>query len=89
MLNRHRFIHFAVIATLGGGYLLQVVGCVGSAARYLASFNPCGTILACDPVEYRFQTSGYQGPGVDPVIDPACTYPPFCDGDPFVGTVEP
>lgn len=53
--------------------------------RYVNQFNPCGTILNCDPVAYRFITSGYEGPGVNPEIDPACTFPPFCANDPFVG----
>lgn len=63
------------------GVCLQ--GC--GVASFLGQFNPCGSILECDPIEYRFLTSGYVGPGIAPRIDPACTYPPFCTDDPFVG----
>jgi hypothetical protein len=62
-------------------------GC-GDLGRFVANFNPCGTILNCDPVQYEFIRSGYEGPGADPDIDPACTYPPYCDGDPFVETQQ-
>lgn len=71
-------------ALLGSG--AQVGAGCGGLGRYIANINPCGTILNCDPVEYRFVTSGYEGPGVDPKIDPACTYPPFCEDDPFVSS---
>ena len=60
-----------------------VTGCLSKVAR---NINPCGTILNCDPVTYRFIQSGYQGPGADPAVDPSCTYPPFCADDPFVAT---
>jgi hypothetical protein len=55
----------------------------------IANFNPCGTILNCDPREFTFIQSGYRGPGVDPKVDPSCTYPPFCPaaGDPFVPAI--
>jgi hypothetical protein len=73
-----------------GAALLQLGGCspkgIGS---YLSNFNPCGTILNCDPVAYRFYTSGYEGPGVDWDVDPVCTFPPFCANDPFAPAVLP
>lgn len=76
----------AVVAS--GAAIFQIGGCsVGGVTNFARNFNPCGSILACDPVVYRFFTSGYRGPGVDPDIDPACTYPPFCANDPFVGNV--
>jgi hypothetical protein len=69
------------------------VGCdlLGTAAGAISSINPCGTILNCDPAEYLFLTSGYEGPGVDPGIDPFCVYPPFCDAtsDPIFGGLGP
>ncbi len=60
-------------------------GCADIGAL-ISNFNPCGTILNCDPREYTFIRSGYRGPGVDPAVDPSCTYPPFCPAasDPFV-----
>jgi len=74
------------LAVLGAsGICFQAVGCLGGAAQFLRNANPCGTVLDCDPLAYRFLTSGYEGPGVNPVIDPACTFPPFCAGDPFIG----
>ncbi|MBK9118964.1 MAG: hypothetical protein IPM18_05075 [Phycisphaerales bacterium] len=81
-----RRLHTTLLRTLPLAALLGTCfqgGC--GVLRYVNNFNPCGTILNCDPVAYRFITSGYQGPGVNIDIDPACTFPPFCDGDPFVG----
>ena len=67
------------------GACYQLGGCtLGGIGQYIANVNPCGTVLACNPVEYRFITSDYHGPGVNPGIDPACTFPPFCASDPFV-----
>ncbi|MEW6250652.1 MAG: hypothetical protein AB1716_08380 [Planctomycetota bacterium] len=72
---------------LTSGTALQIGSCgLGDVGHFIADFNPCGTILNCDPVTYRFIQSGYEGPGADPDIDPACTYPPFCPGDPFVSS---
>ena len=82
---RTRFLRFMSVAVVGGA-LSQLGGCsLTGLTDYLTSFNPCGSILLCDPLEFRFLSSGYQGPGVDPAIDPACTFPPFCVGDPFTG----
>lgn len=52
-------------------------------------FNPCLTILACDPAVYQFTTSGIEGPGSDPSKSPFCVYPPYCapDVDPLYGGV--
>lgn len=79
----------AFAALTAGGTVFQINGCgiLDSLENVFSNFNPCGTVLACDPVTYRFLTSGYRGPGVDPDIDPACTYPPFCPNDPFVATL--
>lgn len=81
----NRRLRLVAIACAAGACLTQVSGCLGGLGKYASNFNPCGTILVCDPVAYRFYTSGYDGPGADPDIDPACTYPPFCgsDVDPF------
>ncbi len=49
-------------------------GCLGTIAR---NFNPCGTILACDPVEWDLMFHDY--PDWD--IDPTCTIPGLCDGN--------
>jgi len=65
---------------LAAGACFQLSGCsVQGVGQYLANFNPCGTILYCDPVAYNFVMSGYKGPGADPEVDPFCTYPPYCD----------
>ena len=77
----------AAVMLFAGGALFQVGGCsVAGLRSYISTLNPCVAILACDPVSWRFLTSGYQGPGANPNVDPACTYPPFCVGDPFVQT---
>ncbi len=81
-----------VLATLTMvvGTCFQLGGCgLADLGQYIANLNPCGTILACDPVYYTFVRSGYSGPGANPDIDPACTYPPYCANDPFVTTVAP
>jgi hypothetical protein len=72
-------------AAATGGVCFQVAGCniLGGIGNFLGNFNPCLSVLLCDPIEYRFLTSGYEGPGVDPEVDPACTFPPFCANDPF------
>ena len=70
------------VATLGS------VGCTPKDAfAFVKDFNPVGTIIPGDPVQYRFLTSGYEGPGVNPEIDPACTYPPYCQNDPFISSM--
>uniref|UniRef100_UPI0025F83F9A hypothetical protein n=1 Tax=uncultured Thiodictyon sp. TaxID=1846217 RepID=UPI0025F83F9A len=63
-------------------------GCVPGITHYVANFNPCGTFLNYNPTTYSFIRSGYEGPGADPDVDPACTYPPYCNvtnpgSDPF------
>lgn len=80
----------ALQIAMTGTISFQVAGCsLGDFRAFASNFNPCGTILSCDPATYNFLTSGYEGPGVDPDIDPACTYPPYCPNDPFVGNVAP
>ena len=80
-----------VAALAMGAGLFQLAGCSpeGLVSFFTNQFNPCINILACDPGSWRFLTSGYQGPGVDPELDPACVFPPFCAGDPFVGGLAP
>lgn len=73
-------------AAASGGMMFQF-GC-GAAGTFLRNFNPCVAVLNCDPVAFEFATSGYRGPGVDINVDPACTFPPFCPDDPFVGTID-
>lgn len=90
-MSRMRWFKLAT-GVVAAGTLFQFTSCipeVGQVAGFFKNFNYCGTVLAnCDPITYRFLTSGYQGPGADPTIDPACTYPPFCNrmtpgSDPF------
>jgi hypothetical protein len=69
-----------VAATLAGGTLFQSCG-LGTVTGLLTNFNPCLTILVCNPAEYRLITSGLDGPGADPDKSPFCTFPPFCDAD--------
>lgn len=68
----------------GGGVVLQLGSCVD----LIQNTNPCGSILNCDPATWDFVTSGIDGPGSYPDIDPFCTFPPFCspDQDPIFGT---
>ena len=88
MSKVRRQILRAAAYAVAGGAVFQIGGCsLSDVLSFAKDFNPCGTILNCDPVQYRFLTSGYQAPGADPDIDPACTYPPFCANDPFVSTI--
>jgi len=91
MLNRRiRLFCFATIA-VAAGMCFQVGGCSPSGVlNYVSNINPCGTILDCDPNEYRFATSGYDGPGVDTDVTLYCTYPPFCppDQDPMTFGIQ-
>lgn len=86
--TRTRLLRLAV-GLVVAGTLFAPTGCLPDGTlQFIRDFNPCGTFMNCDPVSYRFLTSGYQGPGVDVDVDPACTYPPFCNvtapgSDPF------
>lgn len=74
-------------ALSAGAVMFQLSSCTpGNIGRYVAGLNPCGSILNCDPLAYTFLTSGYRGPGVDPDVDPFCTFPPFCSAaqDPII-----
>jgi hypothetical protein len=76
------------VALASGGVCFQIASCgPATVLRFVAQFNPCGTILFCDPATYEFVRSGYDGPGVDLSVDPFCTYPPYCDPgvDPLYG----
>lgn len=92
----HRIRKMLVSVTMilaAGGTCLAVGGCdvFGLAQTAISSFNPCGTILNCDSTAYEFWTSGIDGPGVRPDIDPYCTFAPFCTptSDPIFGSLTP
>jgi hypothetical protein len=77
-----------MMSLLAGGTCLQVGGCsLGGLSNFLTNLNPCGTILACDPAQYRFIMADITEPGVQPSVDPFCTWPPFCPAgvDPIFG----
>ncbi len=61
---------FRKLALLSGIGVVCQLGLGGCGAfeigRSIARFNPCGTILNCDPQLYELARSGYQGPGADP-----------------------
>ncbi len=58
---------------LGAAFQFPGAGC---GSKILNNFNPCGTILNCDPLEYDLAFSdGF--PDYD--VDPTCTIPGFCD----------
>lgn len=87
MVRMQRLALPGVVGVWAAGTCLQLGGCSFGLGSLLNNFNPCGTILACDPRAYQFITSGIDGPGVRPDIDPFCTFPPFCaaDEDPIFG----
>lgn len=78
-LRRH-CAHWTLLLA-SGATLFQFGGCFQDLGVFVNNFNPCGTVLNCDPGEFDFVTSGYDGPGFDPDVDLTCTFPPFC-GDP-------
>lgn len=85
--KRNSLIRLGLAVSLAFAPLL---GCsFNDVLAFARDFNLGGTVLNIDPMTYRFFTSGYQGPGVDPDIDPACVFPPFCSNDPFVGGGAP
>ena len=87
---RRRYQKLMTLAAIvSGGMVFEIFGCspVPALINGVTSVNPCPVILLCDPAEYSFITSGYEGPGVDPSLDIFCTYPPFCTAaqDPIYG----
>jgi hypothetical protein len=55
-------------------------GCLGTLMR---NFNPCGTIIECDPLEYDYLAYGLPENAPDWDLDPTCTLPGFCGPVPF------
>lgn len=84
---RKRTLRLAALLSVGGCCIASGCG-VGS---FLGNLNPCGVIFACNPAEWEFLTSGYEGPGADPTVTPFCTYPPLCPDtvDPIAGGIWP
>ena len=86
--SRVRIVRFVAVMAMGAS-VFQFAGCdpVSSLTGFFTNtFNPCGSIVNCNPAVQRFLVSGYEGPGFDPDVDPSCTFPPFCIPDPFAGT---
>jgi hypothetical protein len=77
-IRNKRLMHLVAAAAIAGT-CFQLGGCMGGVANYIGSFNPCGTLLYCDPATYRFAQADYEGPGVDPDLDLFCTWPGFCE----------
>lgn len=90
-MRRYYMKLMSLAAITSGGAMYAIFGCspVPALINGVTSVNPCGTVFDCDPAEYSFITSGYEGPGVDPSIDIFCTYPPFCPAgtDPIYGGI--
>ena len=55
-------------------------GCLGTIMR---NFNPCGTLIDCDPLEYDYLAYGLPENAPDWDVDPTCTLPGFCGPVPF------
>lgn len=92
MRLKHRLWRKIVPAAVVGGVCFQFVGCEPLAAvgEAIFNFNPCLTVLNCDPRVFEFARSGIDGPGVTEA-DPFCTFPPFCTAqvDPIFGGIGP
>lgn len=64
---------------IGGGFAFQFLGCSPEGiASLFGNFNPCGTVLNCNPQVFLFAREGIDGPGVRVNVDPFCSFPPFC-----------
>ena len=72
-IGRFARVAMVVAASLLAGTLpgMPGIGCVGKVAN---NFNPCGTILNCDPVEYDLMMNSFP----DWSLDPTCTIPGQC-----------
>jgi len=83
---RTRFLGL-VMSLVAGGTCLQVGGCsLEGLTNFVTSLNPCGTILNCNPQTFAFFMNDFSEPGVQPSVDPFCTWPPLCGGeDPIFG----
>lgn len=69
---RLQTVMLTTTVALGSGWLFQA-GCITTLAK---NFNPCGTILNCDPAEYDLMMNDW--PDWD--LDPTCTIPGQCGG---------
>lgn len=83
--KRLRNVRRLIAAMSVGGVCLQIDTC--GTAQFLAGFNPCGSLLNCDPRLYAFVQSDAGQPGGNYNVDPFCTFPPFCTTaqDPIFG----
>ena len=80
MYSKRRRLVRLMVSLAAAGAIFQISGCVPDGTlQFLKNFNLGGTVLNVDPLTYQFYTSGYDGPGVDIDVDPACTYPPYCN----------
>ncbi len=72
---------FLAIGLCGSAF--QVGGCLAALGR---SFNPCGTVLNCDPAEFDLITSDPLEPDYD--FNPTCVIPGLfnCETPITVGT---
>jgi hypothetical protein len=88
--KRSGFRRFLGALVLGGTCFQFGCDPLAAIGRGLNDFNPCLTILACDPQVYAFASSGIEGGGVTEA-DPFCTFPPFCTAaqDPIFGGIGP
>lgn len=90
-MNRlNRFVRNGIAGLVLAGTTFQAGGCdlLGGVGRTINQFNPCLTILVCDPALFNFARSGIDGPGVRPDVDPFCTFAPFCGNeDPIFGNL--
>jgi len=57
---------------------MSQLGCITAMAK---NFNPCGTILVCDPYEWDLMMLGDNYPDWD--LDPTCTVPGGCGNGVF------
>ncbi len=84
MTRLMRWLQVVMAASLMGTVFQPGLGCAGKIAK---NFNPCGTFLVCDPLEYDlswYEISDF--PDYD--VDPTCTIPGLCGANtPFPPTI--
>lgn len=79
--NVRRIALQLVLASSVCGASYSVTGCLSSAA---SNFNPCGTVLTCDPAEWDLMRMDSSQPNYD--YNPTCAIPGlFNCSDPITG----
>ena len=79
---RQRTTRALATAFVGGVFFLGFIeSCDDRLVALTSYFDPCGTILDCEPGTFQGQAAGIG----NPCWDPTCTVPGACSDDPPLG----